>query len=195
MSKDDAEEKRLLAETNIWPLDMAVEYFDLSIAQLQELGAKPQGSLIDRFDIEQRIERNQQTSLYALSLSFGVTRSSLKKAMDAEKSGLRLSDFEHEGHFLLPRSLGEAWINNLLPPNRVFSGLDSRSVALAKTNGLEIRTCETSVTFGESPPRRRYMPLYLHLERCIDRAPGVPREQQAGESRAGPCWMALHKCE
>jgi hypothetical protein len=148
------EDKPRLAMSAEWPIDAAVEYFDLASSHIEDI-VDVKSSRVDRFELEKRMVQEKLIGLDWLALQFGVLRDALEAAMKRPPKGTNVGPFHLEdyrptdGHYLLPKSVAEAWIKELLPKHKTWSSLDSRARDLAMAIGGGIRNCAVSKYFEE----------------------------------------------
>ncbi|WP_437683240.1 hypothetical protein [Sorangium sp. So ce131] len=154
-----SEEKSALAMKAIWPVEIASEYFDVPVDEVRGRTDGAGAELVDRFELEKRLHREDRIGLDWLAISFGVPRGALEHAMRTPPTshGLRLAPFQLDvygsgGRYLLPRRLAEAWVKELLPKHKTWSSLDSRARDLAERLDGDVRACAVSTRFGEVPP-------------------------------------------
>jgi hypothetical protein len=154
-----SEEKRILARQAVWPVEVAAEYFDIPVDEVRVRMDNPEDEVVNRFDLEKQLLRDDRIGLDGLALSFGVPRDAFESAMRKPPTspGQKLAPFQldaygADGRYLLPRRLAEAWVKELLPKHKTWSSLGSRARDLAARLGCPVRACAVSKRFGEEPP-------------------------------------------
>jgi len=148
-----AEEKQALAIERTWPLEVAAEYFDISVDDARRL-TSARDAVVDRFFLEQKLRHEGRIGLDALAREFGVVKVDLERVMGAPPAGVApfsLATYASDGRYLLPTGLATAWIKELLPKHKVWSSLGARARDLAAKIGGSVRECVVSLRFGEAP--------------------------------------------
>jgi len=151
--------KRKLALEKEWPIATAAAYFDIPESVARDLMRSEKGAaFLDRFQLERSLDREDLIGLDPLALRFGLPRDLLEEAMKAPKvkrigvQPFPIESYRKDGSYVIPRKLGMAWIEGLLPRDKVFSSLRARADQLATDLGGATRQCAVSVAFGEVPP-------------------------------------------
>lgn len=151
------EEKQKLAMEKHWPVSVVAEYFDIPEAEVRRLGGGQEHETVDRFHIEKKLAVEGLIGLDWLALDYGVPRAELEKAMRQPPNGLPpfpldMYPKDQHGRILLSKNFAEAWVEELLPKNKVWSSLDTRARDLANRIGGGLRECAVSKRFSEAPP-------------------------------------------
>jgi hypothetical protein len=147
-------EKCELAFKDVWPVEVAAEYFDISEDDARRLAVVGTGATLSRFLLEQKLVYEERMGLDWLALEFGLTRTDLEAIMRRPPTGhapFPLDTYASQHRFLLPRKLAVAWIRELLPKHKVWSSLDARTRDLANVIQKSVRECVVSQRFNESP--------------------------------------------
>ena len=150
----DAHIKHILMNNFEWPVEVLGEYLGLSPSQIESL-APVTDSKVNRNDVEKRLLMNKQASLEMIALAAGIPHGVLKIALEEgmpdDPPPIDLSRYASDDCYLLPQGLIDAWIDEVLPQNKIWGSLGSRARELAEKLYCDTVTCAVSEYFGEEP--------------------------------------------
>ncbi len=168
----DASMRRELMSCFEWPIETLGEYFGLSRSQIESL-ATVTDSKVNRNTVEKRLLQRGQSSLQMIALAAGIPHDVLKTSLEAGipegPPPIDLSRYSSDGCYLLPRGLIKAWIDELLPRNKVWGSLGSRARELADKLDCDTLACAVSEYFEEEP-RKVATVRCIYTWDCVSRA-------------------------
>lgn len=165
--------KKLLARRGIWPLQDALDYYDLPKSLIDDLSSEvselqPDENKIDRLLLERALAARQIAGATWIALSLGVTRESLIKAMTSPPktedkvraryqkpfpiADYRWDDAGGPSKYVFDKPQVKAWINRWMPDNKTWSSIDSYAEDLKKHLKLNLISCAVSLDANESKP-------------------------------------------
>ncbi len=148
------EEKKQLALKAEWPVSAVLEFYGISLEQLNDLTDLKNSieGVTDRFKLEILLQRKKMVSLKHFAIENGVTPDTMTNAMleSGRKPVFHLEDYGSKGAFFFPREYAEGWLKTRRK-NIIYGSLDSMSRQLAIDLGGETTVCAVSKHFGMEP--------------------------------------------